>query len=305
MRARRVALIVAAAVAAASAACSGHTHQASPPPIAFVEPSASPSAAPSPSASPSAKPSVKPSPSRKPSPKPTKRRISTTTVPPVAEKPAVKPAAGDGVPTHGAGTFAIAAGSTGVVGTGATLVTYQVEVEQGIDWGTNHVWTADEFAGTVDGILGGAQGWTMSADHPVTDPDEQMTGASWSFQRVSGGTYSVRIRLATPDTVDKLCGSAGVSTEGVYSCRYGKNIMINLRRWLQGATGFTEMPFYRNMVINHEMGHFLGFNHMKCPGAGQLAPVMQTQTIALNGCTPNAKPFTAEGEFILGPWAPS
>ena len=299
-------LVLAGAVVLALAACGGTSHQASPPASASASPSAAESLSPSPSPSalpsPSAKPSPKPS--KKPSPSPTKRKVSTNTVPPVAEKPPVKPAAGDGVPTHGAGTFAIAAGSTDIVGAGTTLVKYQVEIEQGIVWGDNHPWTVDEFASTVDGILAGSRGWTMSAEHPVTDPDEQMTDASWAFQRVSG-TYSVRIRLATPDTVDKLCGSAGVSTEGVYSCRYGKNIMINLRRWLKGATGFTDMPFYRNMVINHEMGHFLGFNHMKCPGAGQVAPVMQTQTIALNGCTPNALPFTAEGEFVLGPWAPS
>lgn len=302
MRGRRATLTVAAVLAAALAACSGQTRQASPPPVGFVEASSSASPSLSPSALPS--PSLKPSPSRSPSPKPTKKKVSTKTVPPVAEKPPVKPATGDGVPTKGSGTFAIAGGSTGVVGTGTTLVKYRVEVEKGIDWG-NHVWTVDEFAGAVDGILAGEQGWTMSGEHPVTDAAEQMTDASWSFQRVADSSYGVRIRLATPDTVDKLCGSAGVNTEGVYSCRYGKNIMINLRRWLKGATGFTNMAFYRSMVINHEMGHFLGFNHMKCPGSGKLAPVMQTQTIALNGCKPNDKPFTAEGVFVLGPWAPS
>jgi hypothetical protein len=96
-----------------------------------------------------------------------------------------------------------------------------------------------------------------------------------------------------------------LDTQGVYSCRYGKNILINLRRWLKGAPGFTDLPFYRTMVINHEMGHFLGFNHMLCPGSGALAPVMQTQTIALNGCLSNPDPFTADGEFVVGPWAPS
>jgi len=211
----------------------------------------------------------------------------------------------DGVPTKGAGTFTVASGSSGIVGTGTTLVKYQVELEQGISWGTNTPWTAAGFGDVVDGILAGDRSWIASGLHPVTDADEQMTDASWAFQRVSDGSYSVRVRLATPDTVDKLCGSAGVDTQGVYSCRYGKNILINLRRWLKGATGFTDLPVYRTMVINHEMGHFLGFNHMKCPGAGKLAPVMQTQTIALNGCLPNPHPFTAEGEFVIGPWAAS
>jgi hypothetical protein len=44
---------------------------------------------------------------------------------------------------------------------------------------------------------------------------------------------------------------------------------------------------------------------MKCPGAGQVAPVMQTQTIELVGCTINAHPYAGDGTFITGPWAPS
>ncbi|GIH04958.1 hypothetical protein Rhe02_30250 [Rhizocola hellebori] len=212
----------------------------------------------------------------------------------------------DGVPTHGAGTFAIAEGGTEVVGTGLTLVKYRVEVEEGIDWLAHTPWAPSGFASTVDQIIANPRGWTRSAESPITNSDEHMTAASWAFQRVSGDDYSVRVRLATPDTVDRLCGAAGVSTRGVYSCRFGTTLMINLRRWLNGATGFPiDVPAYRHMVIDHEMGHYLGFDHMLCPGSGRLAPVMQTQTIALNGCTPNAYPFTADGVFVTGTWTAS
>jgi len=299
-------LLAVVVMSAAISACAKPARPAgfTAPPSATESAPASPSASASPSVS--AKPSIKPSPSRKPSPRPTK--TYTKTVAPGADTGTSAPSpapTNDGVPTHGAGTFAIAGGTSEVVGTGTTLVKYQVELEQGITWGTIQPWTASGFASAVDGILSGERSWIASGQHPITDPDEQMTDASWAFQRVSDGTYSVRVRLATPDTVDKLCGSAGVQTQGVYSCRYGKNILINLRRWLKGATGFTDLTVYRSMVINHETGHFLGFNHMKCPGSGQLAPVMQTQTIALEGCLPNPSPFTAEGVFVMGPWAPS
>jgi hypothetical protein len=133
-----------------------------------------------------------------------------------------------------------------------------------------------------------------------------MDNASWSFQRVSGATYSVRVRLATPDTVDKLCGQYGVHTQGVYSCRYGQTEMINLRRWLNGVPGFgVTLDEYHTMVIDHEMGHFLGFDHMLCPASGKPAPVMQTQTIDLGACKPNPYPFADDGTFITGPWAAS
>lgn len=302
MRKTWLAMIVAICASAGLGACA----RPAPEPTFVGAPSSAVAGSPSASASPSAKPSPSASPSRKPSPKPT--RTATRTVAPGSEAPSGKVSptpVSDGVPTKGAGTFAVAGGGGEPVGTGSTLVKYQVEVEQGITWGTYEPWSATRFAGTVDDILAGERSWIASAAHPVTNAAENMTDASWSFQRVSDGSYSVRVRLATPDTVDKLCGSAGVQTQGVYSCRYGKNILINLRRWLKGATGFADLGVYRPMVINHEMGHYLGFDHMKCPGSGKPAPVMQTQTIALNGCLANPHPFTAEGEFVVGPWTSS
>jgi hypothetical protein len=255
------------------------------------------------SAGPSAGPQNKPS---KAAPQPTKTLKKTVSAGADMPKTNGRPPVGDGVPTHAAGTFTVAGGGTPIVGTGATLVKYRVEVEDGIAWGGNQVWTPASFAATVDQIIAAPRGWTQSAASPVTDAAEQMTNASWSFQRVSGDDYSVKIRLATPDTVDKLCGQMGMDTQGVYSCRFGQTEMINLRRWLRGADGFPiDLAGYRTMVIDHEMGHFLGFDHMKCPGPGRVAPVMQTQTIDLGGCTINAHPFAEDGTFIIGPWAPS
>jgi hypothetical protein len=271
---------------------------------------ASPSDA-APSAEPSALPSsAAPIPSASPARSaPASRKPSTTLKKTVAAggdtgKP-VKPPTGDGVPAKGAETFTAAAGGTSVVGSGTTLVKYRVEMEDGIVWGNNPVWTPVSFAAVVDKAIAGPLGWTRSAEAPVTYPADKLNDASWSFQRVSGTEYSVRIRLATPGTVDKLCGAVGVQTQGLYSCRYGQTILVNLRRWLKGVAGFAPDVAFRDMTINHEMGHFLGFNHMNCPGAGMVAPVMQTQTIALNGCVPNAFPFGSNGTFIVGPWAPS
>ncbi|MCZ9343247.1 DUF3152 domain-containing protein, partial [Streptomyces sp. TRM76130] len=70
--------------------------------------------------------------------------------------------------------------------------------------------------------------------------------------------------------------------------------MINAYRWARGAKtyGDDKIYAYRQMLINHEVGHRLGYNHVTCDKDGDLAPVMQQQTkfLEYNGirCRPNA-----------------
>ncbi|HVW34925.1 MAG TPA: DUF3152 domain-containing protein, partial [Acidimicrobiia bacterium] len=51
---------------------------------------------------------------------------------------------------------------------------------------------------------------------------------------------------------------------------------------------------YRAMVVNHETGHWLGFGHAFCSGPGQPAPVMQQQSMSLQGCAFNSWPLPSE-----------
>lgn len=90
--------------------------------------------------------------------------------------------------------------------------------------------------------------------------------------------------------------SSGCSAE--YSCRAGRYVIINQDRWL-GATpswnaGGGSLRDYRHMVVNHETGHWLGHGHQACGGAGQPAPVMQQQSISLQGCSFNPWPLATE-----------
>lgn len=205
------------------------------------------------------------------------------------------------LPTGGNGSFAVAPGGGPVVGTGQRRVRYRVEMENGVDWGRNVVWTAPDFAERVDRIMAEPLGWTMSARYPVTNRDVGLQNASWSFQRVAGGDFEVQVRLATAGTVQRLCAQVGIDVDSVYSCRFGKTLMINLTRWLNGADGYpVSLDDYRSAVINHEMGHFLGFDHMRCTGPGRPGPIMMTQTIDLQGCVPNVHPFLPDGSFPTG-----
>jgi hypothetical protein len=193
-------------------------------------------------------------------------------------KPAPKPP--KTVPKRGAGTFAVAAGESETVGVGK-LMTYRVETENGSGE------TASAFAAQVDGTLGDPRSWTANGD--------------WAFHRVSRGRVDFVVRLATPDTVDKICGAAGLQTGGYVSCRTGQFVMINLARWELAVPDYKgNVQLYRQYVINHEVGHRLGRGHELCSGPGKIAPIMQQQTYGLSGCVANGWPFV-NGQYVSGP----
>jgi len=108
----------------------------------------------------------------------------------------------------------------------------------------------------------------------------------------SGCDYTAWLSAASSMT------SFGGVCDNYYSCRSGPNVVVNYDRW-QGATdpwnaAHGSLEDYRVMVINHETGHWLGFAHRHCAAPGQLAPVMQQQSIDLEGCTFNPWPTPAE-----------
>ena len=90
--------------------------------------------------------------------------------------------------------------------------------------------------------------------------------------------------------------SSGCSA--LYSCRAGRYVIINQDRWTGATPSWNNaggsLRDYRHMVVNHETGHWLGHDHESCGGAGQPAPVMQQQSIDLQGCSFNPWPLASE-----------
>jgi hypothetical protein len=218
-------------------------------------------------------PSHKPSPSKKPH----------KTNPSPSRKATTKPAP-TSVPKSGTGTFTVAKANGSASGHG-TIRRYKVEVEGGIDL------SSTEAAHEIADILANPRGWTADGHD--------------GFQLVSSGPADFVIKIATPDTVDKICGAAGLLTHGEVNCDVGATVVVNLKRWMLGSPEFDgPISGYRALIINHEVGHRIGHHHEGCPGPGKPAPVMMQQIKGLHGCVANQWPYDSHGRYISGPPAP-
>jgi hypothetical protein len=167
----------------------------------------------------------------------------------------------------------------GVLATDPPQRTFTYEIQTRGTVGTD----LSAFAADAAAILGDARSWTL--------------GGSVAIEPVSsGGDFN--LVLASPQAVDaahEVCSPA-------YSCRVGDDVLINDDNWRDATPAWrdTGAPLwqYRQYLINHEVGHFLGFGHPDCGGAGQLAPVMHQQSISLDGCEPNGWPLEWEREQL-------
>jgi hypothetical protein len=98
-----------------------------------------------------------------------------------------------------------------------------------------------------------------------------------------------------PAKLIRLCSPQSLRAEGCnddsLSCAIlgGSIIWLNAERWMHGAPK-SKLPLleYRQYMVSHEMGHSLGYDHVKCPGSGPV-PVMVQQTLGIGACTPNTK----------------
>ncbi|MGW2177176.1 DUF3152 domain-containing protein [Streptomyces sp. NPDC001732] len=199
------------------------------------------------------------------------------------KEPAGAPAA-SGTPS-GTGTFTVARAEAREGGSGGGGRPYRVEVEKGA--GVD----ADRAAAEIARVLASPRGWSHRGEH--------------TFRRVSEGPAGLVIRIATPGTTDAVCGRGGLDTHGEVNCRVGTDVMVNLKRWQRGSPEFHgPLAEYRALIINHEVGHWLGRGHETCPGRGRPAPAMMQQIYGLKGCVSNAWPYDAEGRYLGGPAVP-
>lgn len=104
----------------------------------------------------------------------------------------------------------------------------------------------------------------------------------------SGGLFTVVLSEAAQ------VPSFGAPCDTEYNCNVGNYVIVNENRWLQATAPWRDaggsVANYQHLVINHELGHWLGHGHPACPAAGDAAPVMMQQSLDLGGCKFHAWP---------------
>lgn len=181
------------------------------------------------------------------------------------------------VSRSGSGDLLVVGGSAGSPSDDARVVRYRVLVEDGLSVRGEKV-SGPTFARVVHRVLTDKRGW------------QPIDGVR--FVRVGDDTADVDVVLASPDTTDRLCEPLG--TGGWLSCYNGSATVLNARRWFSGADSYgDDLVNYRRYLVSHEMGHYLGHQHVDCPAPGAPAPVMVQQTKSLFGCAKNPWPAGA------------
>jgi len=140
--------------------------------------------------------------------------------------------------------------------------------------------TAD-FERVVQATLTDARGW-------------EQAGFVFHFADEVGEAPFVVV-LAEGDEVHELCLPYDVGRR--FSCQIGSVVALNADRWRHATPQWTgALDAYRQMLVNHEVGHLLGQHHpeVQCPQAGDPAPVMAQQSTELRGCLPNPWPLAWE-----------
>ena len=143
------------------------------------------------------------------------------------------------------------------------------------------------------GHTGDLEEFAAAAAETYADPRGWAGGGAVRFERVpAGGDFTLWL------AADADMASFGGACDRVWSCRSGRNVVINEDRWRGASPAWNESGAglwdYRHMVVNHETGHWLGQGHQRCAGNGRPAPVMQQQSMGLQGCAPNPWPMAVE-----------
>ncbi len=146
-----------------------------------------------------------------------------------------------------------------------------------------------EMESTIDPAqFGGADAFATMIDATLNNPKSWIGDKRFAFQHVreedlDGKQPDFRFQLTTAATTHAVCGN---TYKLETSCYYpiGNRVVLNEARWIRGAVPWEgDLGGYRQYLVNHELGHGLGYAaHQQCEANGELAPIMMQQTLSLS-----------------------
>jgi len=147
---------------------------------------------------------------------------------------------------------------------------------------------------TTDDVTTTLADFRTSVVDTLDDPRGWELGGTIDMYLVDGGGLFTVV-LASPAEV----AAAAPICSADWSCRVGSRVLINEDRWLGGTVGYPlPLSDYRDYVVNHEVGHWLGAGHRECPAFDVEAPVMMQQSISLDECRATVWPTADERSEI-------
>ncbi|MCI2419769.1 DUF3152 domain-containing protein [Saccharopolyspora sp. K220] len=161
---------------------------------------------------------------------------------------------------RGAGRWRVVPAAAATVGSGPQEFTYSIEIEEQVD------------------LPGGDASFSRMVDSVLAHPKSWAGSGRYTLRRVNSADADIRVSLTSQLSTRSLCGF-DIPFEG--SCWRGdmRRVVINTARLERGSYVFDgNITAYQQYVVNHEVGHALGFDHIGCPVEGELAPIMMQQT---------------------------
>lgn len=137
---------------------------------------------------------------------------------------------------------------------------------------------------------------TTKAQATLDNPHGWTLGGSLKFLS-SSSNCNVTIWVAS---ASEMAGFAPACAKQS-TCQVGNNVVINASNWAKAPADWKgSLEEYRAELINHEIGHWLGFDHAKCSATSPVAPLAQP-TLIVSGCSPqwHAIPAELQGRKVL------
>lgn len=133
----------------------------------------------------------------------------------------------------------------------------------------------DTFVAEVSAVLGDPAGWSQ--------PEALVLAPS-------GGEVDLEVVLSAE--LEPACAAAG-------GCRDGDRLLVDAVGWSAPPPAWPDATTYHRWIVNHLLGHWLGFADAACEGPAAAADVMLDQHDGADGCTLGDRPTAQERRAVL------